>query len=103
MGLPGSTKRLTDSSYICDIHEDRPATYQVQGETDSFGCEYLYMCDGCYTAYRDERYETWAEQACQRCGTKGVRPFRDYDEGMHGPVYYLCKKCISQSIQDQYE
>ena len=33
---------------MCDDHTDRPATRRVQGETDSFGCEYIDMCDECH-------------------------------------------------------
>jgi len=36
---------------MCDDHQDRPATHRIQGETDSFGCEYIDWCDECYTNY----------------------------------------------------
>ena len=36
---------------MCDDHQDRPATHRIQGETDSFGCEYIDWCDECYDKY----------------------------------------------------
>ena len=38
-GVPTSTK--------CDTHPDRDAIRRIQGETDSFGCEYIDMCQEC--------------------------------------------------------
>ncbi|MGY7975507.1 hypothetical protein L1Q33_25460, partial [Klebsiella pneumoniae] len=39
----------TDSK--CDEHPDRLAVRRVQGETDSFGCEYHDMCQECLDEY----------------------------------------------------
>lgn len=36
----------------CDDHPDRPAVHRVQGETDSFGCEYIDWCQECYDKYQ---------------------------------------------------
>lgn len=40
---------------MCDDHPDRPATHRVQGETDSFGCEYIDWCQECHDKYLAER------------------------------------------------
>lgn len=35
----------------CDVHSDILATHRVQGETDSFGCEYIDWCSECYSKH----------------------------------------------------
>ncbi|TKI01529.1 hypothetical protein FCN80_26365, partial [Martelella alba] len=45
-GVPAGVK--------CDEHHDRDAVKRVQGETDSFGCEYYDMCQECLDKYRQE-------------------------------------------------
>ncbi len=32
---------------MCYQHNAVPAVYCVQGETDSMGCEYIFMCEAC--------------------------------------------------------
>lgn len=89
--LPGAVRK-SPNGYHCDTHEDRPAVYRVQGETDSFGCEWHDMCQECYDAYqKEDPYEDWE---CEHCNSKeSVGPWRDPDEGMAGPVYYICAPC----------
>lgn len=79
---------------MCDDHPDSPAVKRVQGDTDSFGCEYFYMCQECYDAYRKSMQEP-RMQFCDGCKVEksGVKPIRDPDEGQSGPVYYLCGGC----------
>ncbi len=48
---------------MCDDHQDRPATHRVQGETDSFGCEYIDWCDECYEGYLKYREENPPERS----------------------------------------
>jgi len=45
--LPGNTIKISGSRH-CDCHPWRLAEYRVQGETDSFGCEYTYSCQMCH-------------------------------------------------------
>ena len=92
MGLPGDMNKLTTTHDMCEEHEDRPATYKVQGETDSWGCEYIYMCDECVTALHAADTE---KGICEWCNAEDVEiyPERDFEEGMHGPVYYVCSPC----------
>lgn len=100
--MPGSSHRLP-SGAVCDDHPDRPAVARIQGETDSFGCEYILMCDECHAKFRvatdADRIEP---KRCDWCHevTTGVVPHRDYDEGMAGPVYQVCPACIAKESEN---
>lgn len=89
--LPGSGHALPDGT-MCDYHSDRPAVARIQGETDSFGCEMNDLCADCI---KDMRSEGPHIARCDWCKTPDVKvgPRRDMDEGMYGPVYYVCKPC----------
>lgn len=93
--LPGSSHKLPDGT-MCDRHPDRPAVARVQGETDSFGCEMNDLCRECLEA--DRTYARSAEARAGRCDwckteVSDLRNARDFDEGLHGPVYRICGKC----------
>lgn len=90
--LPGQGKPLEDGS-MCDEH-DRPAVKKIQGETDSFGCEFFYMCQECYDAYQNEGDPVYDCDHCHK--ERQCTPIRDIDEGMSGPVYYVCSECRSK-------
>jgi hypothetical protein len=49
--LPGSLHDVPTGA-MCDDHPDRPALRRVQGETDSFGAEFLDLCNECITALK---------------------------------------------------
>ena len=93
--LPGTSYHLPEGT-MCDRHPDRLAVARVQGETDSFGCEMNDVCQECLNADRayarspDARTGTcdWCKQPAT-----DLRSARDYEEGMHGPVYEICGKC----------
>ena len=88
--LPGSL-HLAPQGQMCDTHPDRPAVRRVQGETDSMGCEMADMCQECLDADRAAEPEPGK---CDWCPNVAVlRPVRDYDEGMAGPVYHICPAC----------
>lgn len=96
--MPGSSHSFPVGTK-CDHHEDRDAVARIQGETDSFGCEYCLMCQECldeYRAYRAADLEK--EKHCDWCGcmAKGVRPRRDIDEGQAGRLYDVCPACIDK-------
>ena len=94
--MPGSSHEFPAGS-MCDMHEDRPAVKRIQGETDSFGCEYVLMCSECYDEHRKYREEQFKqEERCDWCATMktGLRDHRDYDEGMSGRLYRVCSDCI---------
>ena len=93
--LPGATWDPPDGAW-CDDHPDRPAVRRVQGETDSFGSEMYDLCQECIDKMRGEVAEERAKpHRCDWCKKEkvGVRPKRDYDEGMSGPVYQVCGDC----------
>ena len=98
--LPGSQHNVPDN-VMCDNHSKRVATHRVQGETDSFGCEMIDLCDKCYAKHRKAMVKYREEQAigiCDWCKNHAVdlRAARDYDEGMCGPVYQVCGPCIKR-------
>jgi hypothetical protein len=82
----------------CDDHPDRPAVKRVQGETDSFGAEYIDMCQECLDAFRNR--DTTEEQtgSCDWCGGSAtdLRSRRDWEEGSSGPVYRVCGACVTK-------
>jgi hypothetical protein len=107
--LPGARHDVPDGT-MCDEHPDRPAVARVQGETDSFGAELYDMCAECLRAHREERRAPNIGK-CDWCDADNVprTPTRDYEEGMNGPVYYVCARCKKRqndSIQadlDRYD
>lgn len=95
--MPGSSHSLPEGT-MCDDHPDRPAVKRIQGETDSFGCEYICMCQECadkHAAYRKELNGGDHIGSCS-CGNRDVPLFakRDWEEGNSGPVYYKCRACV---------
>lgn len=94
--LPHSLHYLTPGA-TCDQHPDRPAKARVQGETDSFGCEYNDLCEECLAdegAYRQEA----RKGTCEWCKVDAtdLRDTRDYEEGFYGRVYRVCGACIER-------
>lgn len=93
--LPGKRHELPEGSR-CDEHSDRRAVARVQGETDSFGCEMLDLCQECMDDLRDwERSPEARSGKCDWCKSeaKDLADQRDYEEGMYGPVYRVCGNC----------
>jgi hypothetical protein len=100
--LPGSIHSVP-KGVMCDTegHEKTPATRRVQGETDSFGSEMNDMCEECYRVFCLTRETEDTSGRCDWCGGHSTerKSTRDYDEGMSGPVYMVCKGCR----QKQYD
>ena len=99
--MPGSSHHLPEGTR-CDRHDDRPAVTRMQGETDSFGCEYVCMCQECLDEYRAHmEAERNAEHCCDWCKAlkTNVRPYRDMDEGSAGPLYQVCGDCRAKDQQ----
>ena len=90
--LPGAGHAVPDGM-MCDDHPDRPATHRVQGETDSFGSEMYDMCDECFKEHK--AHGVYTPDECDWCKEPAtdIRPTRDYEEGICGPVYYVCGTC----------
>lgn len=95
--LPGSHHSVPKDA-ACDTHPDRPATHRVQGETDSFGSEMIDMCDACYAEHVQYQRTRDRSGVCDWCKNHKPRVIetRDYEEGMHGPVYLVCDACIQR-------
>jgi len=103
--LSGTAHAVPDGQ-TCDEHPDRLAVVRVQGETDSFGCEMIDMCQECVDAERayrqsDEGKAEAIEAAtgtCEWCSghATDLRDKRDYEEGMSGRVYRVCGACRSR-------
>lgn len=92
--LAGHRARLPEGT-PCDDHPDRLAVARVQGETDSFGCEYNDLCQECV-----DEVKFWAENekfgTCDWCKTEAedLRDRRDFEEGLAGRVYKVCGACV---------
>lgn len=92
--LPGSRSAVPEGM-MCDAHPDKPAVCRVRGETDSFGAEFLDLCQECL----DELAQNEASSRSGRCDWCGceapdLRPRRDFEEGMCGRVYNVCGACV---------
>lgn len=97
--LPGALHNLP-SGKRCDNHPDRLAIKRVQGETDSFGCEMLDLCQECYDEIKNY-LKSERDGQCDWCKAEArdLRDYRDIDEGMYGPVYRVCGECRKKDYQ----
>lgn len=95
--MPGSSHSFPPGTK-CDDHPEVDAVKRVQGETDSFGCEYILMCQVCVDAFAKYRETEDTSGQCGWCKEHAERRLkrRDYDEGMGGPVYDVCIPCITK-------
>lgn len=104
--LPGDRSEAPEGM-MCDRHPDRPAVRRVQGETDSFGAELHDMCQECLD--EEARYRAEARTGCcDWCKKEAtdLRDRRDYEEGMHGPVYRVCGACVkaeNERLQEELD
>lgn len=91
--MPGSVSPVLEGE-MCDEHPDRPAVRRRQGETDSFGCEYFFVCQECDDALK-LALQTPVNGYCEWHTGEGedIRPMRDYDEGSCGRLYNTCRAC----------
>ena len=108
-GLPGDVIRLQNQSEICEGYNcdcNAIATHRMQGETDSFGAEYMYFCPSCLQKCQHDINDQ-EEETCEWCKkTAKLSPIRDFEEGLSGPVYYVCSGCISKQnkrIREEWE
>jgi hypothetical protein len=91
--LPGS-KHTPPAGTKCDDCE-KPAVIRIQGETDSMGSE---MNDYCLQHGMQAESRSALSGDCDWCKkiSDVLTPTRDMDEGMCGPVYYVCVDCIKK-------
>ena len=92
--LPGACYAVPDGT-MCDDHPDRPAVRRLQGETDSFGSEMHDLCAECAAEFKAYPGDDPEPHPCDWCKGPSTdrRAQRDSDEGLCGPVYYVCKAC----------
>ena len=103
--LPGAMHALPKGAK-CDRHPRRNAIANIQGETDSFGCETLYCCQECADEIRAHARSPEARAGmCEWCKKEAtdLRNARDYDEGMSGRVYRVCGACIKRADDEARE
>lgn len=95
-------------SWTCESQ----ATRKIMGERDSFGCEWLYLCDSCSdTLYSEldrlekERQEKAKKSACSICRrvTGDVRYFHHPEDQYYEPEILACSHCRDQVYEDLYE
>lgn len=88
--LPGSRHKPSAGTKCDDC--DKPAVIRIQGETDSMGSE---MNDYCLTHGMQAENRSALSGDCDWChiSKSELKPIRDMDEGMCGPVYYVCAEC----------
>lgn len=90
--LPGSHHYCPDST-MCDMCKVAAASVRIQGETDSMGSEMHDYCLACYNKHKQQDLGVSGE--CDWCHLQAdqLSATRDMDEGMCGPVYYVCAEC----------
>ena len=91
--LPGHSATLPKGA-MCDLHPTVPAVARIQGETDSFGCEFNDMCADCLAAHQAAPPESGHCDWCKKDAPR-LRSRRDYEEGMSGRVYMVCDACVA--------
>jgi hypothetical protein len=93
MNLPGSIRILKNSKESCENHYARIAEFRIQGETDSFGAEYEFLCRECF----EKREIHSITGNCDWCGSlRSLSFYRDLEEGFCGPVYRVCSECMQK-------
>ncbi|MHA2180094.1 MAG: hypothetical protein ACXAAH_01585 [Promethearchaeota archaeon] len=104
--LPGNVIKLSHNDEICEGYNcncDNVATHRMQGETDSFGAEYMYYCKSCLAKCQED-IDKSEEDNCEWCHTKAsLQPVRDFEEGLSGPVYYVCSSCAHKQNKRMQE
>jgi len=98
--LPGAVQSVPLNTK-CDEHPERDAVKRMQGETDSFGCEYHDMCQECLDKYKQEVSNADYSGKCDWCKkhSEHLYSHRDIEEGSCGRVYEVCRPCIDAERQ----
>lgn len=100
--LPGKTVSVEDDEWgkFCYTHghHERPAVRRLCIEADSFGEDFINLCQECWDEHLQHKEDIKNDpdkwETC-KCGNRepSLISYRDMDEGMHGPVYEHCSKC----------
>lgn len=101
--IPTSSSELAEN--VCsggpEGNCDKPAELSICGEVDSFGHEAHFMCQACYDDMKKQALENPHLETCPRCKSEAeLIAHRDPDEGLAGPLYYLCSPCLK--ISNEY-
>lgn len=90
-------RHTTPEGMICDSC-GKPAIVRIQGETDSMGSEMHDLCESCSQNWKKQK----ESGSCDWCHkeAESLSATRDFEEGMAGPVYYICSDC-SRKYQEQ--
>ncbi len=111
--ITGPISTLSGTLHIahgdCDSHPGVPAVKRVQGETDSYGCEMMDMCQVCYDEFVAQHAKYSVEAATGRCDwcmalVVDLRQKRDFEEGGTGRIYKVCGDCNTKynaEVNDQ--
>lgn len=102
--LPGYTRPACRGD-VCD-ECDLPATAEIQGETDSFAAEFHTLCPIHFAQMKNRiAASRELETICDLCKKSKTHctPWRDYDEGVNGPVYSVCVDCKHQKNEELRE
>lgn len=102
MSLPGSIVRHTPAPDDGDAREcyqngcTCAPSWRFTRESDSMGDDFEYYCDQHIEAFRQAVATAETAGVCQWCERyyEQLSPRRDFEEGSHGPVYYVCQGCI---------
>jgi Zn-finger nucleic acid-binding protein len=102
MAMPGNTRGITGQhgtqcGFAIEGFCTTKPTKELCTESDSFGDEWTPVCIPCLVESK-RRIQTSTETThCPRCDLefleKDLETRRDWEEGMHGPVYDMCPKC----------
>jgi hypothetical protein len=95
MTLPGA--KIPGAEGQCERECGRPATCEVRGETVSIGAEWWRMCDVCAAEASDLTIDGPCDWCKQEAGE--LRPIRDWEEGLSGPVYWVCPLCAKKECE----
>ena len=99
--LPGHVRELRPEDQCpCQYDECKAhATHEFCTEADSFGAEWLPLCETHIEQFRIDAAQDCIA-SCDWCKAENVvvAPFRDFEEGTHGPVYDVCEVCRGKAI-----
>lgn len=101
--LPGHVRLIrVGDECPCQYDECKEqATHEYCTAADSMGEEWLPLCSNHLEQWQKDVAEAGDVIAtCDWCKAEGVvvAPFRDFEEGTHGPVYDVCEVCRGKSI-----
>lgn len=105
--VTGPIRSMPGSRHVCPANSTCDdcgalATVRIQGETDSFGSEMADLCAECYAQMQASCLEVESTPSqCDWCHTlaSGCKTHRDFEEGMSGPVYMVCRACRKAELE----